>query len=456
MPRGVFRGRRPVRAWIAWAGALAVAVVAVVLGIAAGQHSAGVALIIAFPVALVAYRYVLTGRLVALYDDGLVAARRAMATAVRWDDIERSWRGPRSMRLSPRTGAPASGDVTLRGLARLDELMAAIDVQVQPRALARARAGLSQAGRASFPPLAVTADGLRVLHGQAEDAVPWSQVDAYSRTGDGRLLIDVIPADGSTGQPGVPVPWFSGLVPDVIAAERLMDETDPASEPASAERLVATDVVAGLTEARQRAARGRAYAVVNGTLAAVLLIASLAFAGVSRGGGTVSAGTAPAGLQGVCDGTPDSLAAPYTGPGPHPVDFEGDAGATSVNLAENVQDGTFTNNAGPQALPGSWVPAGVSDTQMVACISTGSPGDTATTCQYVVSGMATLYYQSYTIRLWEARTGTQLGVPVTLQGNDTTCPRNITYQPGQPPPDLYSSLTAAQVQQAIGKYVNGP
>jgi hypothetical protein len=216
---------------------------------------------------------------------------------------------------------------------------------------------------------------------------------------------------------GTPVRWSDVVVANAIAAEALMDETDPTTPPANAAALVSRDVSKAQVQAlrRRRKARGRARA------SAVLATALLAI-------GLVVVVRSSNGLAVVCQGDGASGTAAYTpGPGPHPVQIEGDSLETEDVLASDL------------------IPASRADVQLVACISSFETSDLATTCQYIGASAGTpLYYTDYTLTLRAASTGAVVAGPMTVQGSNDTCPDDV-FGTGDQPDAQYSLLDDNQL-----------
>jgi hypothetical protein len=168
-----------------------------------------------------------------------------------------------------------------------------------------------------------------------------------------------------------------------------------------------------------------------------------------------------------CGGTASARAAPYAGPAPHPVDFEGDNNfsATPRRYQFDQQGGGLdggdmdvfelngvlnSSSADASIEPASWVPASAARVQLVACVTMDTSTTTVGACQYT-GKRATLDAARYTLTLYVARTGRKLAGPVTLQGNDKTCPGLATSYGSSL--TVYASLGLNQVQAVIGQYV---
>jgi hypothetical protein len=412
-----YRRRRPLRAWAVLVLAVADLTASLIISLAVGDYDLGIALLAAFPAGLAAYRYPVPGEVIAIYQHGLVHARRGQPRAARWTEIPYLWTQPRALALRLGEDGTSGTDsaqatLTIRNFARLPELASDLDAALQPRALARAQAALRDGGRAQFPPLTVTREGVQVTQGpQGQRVAAWSDIDSYERAG-GRLLISVTKPEA-----GTPVRWSDLVVANAIAAEALMDETDPTTPPANAAALVSRDVSKARVQAlrRRRKARGRARA------SAVLVTALLAI-------GLVVVVRSSNGLAVVCQGDGASGTAAYTpGPGPHPVQIEGDSLETEDVLASDL------------------IPASRADVQLVACISSFETSDLATTCQYIGASAGTpLYYTDYTLTLRTASTGAVVAGPVTVQGSNDTCPDDV-FGTGDQPDAQYSLLDDNQL-----------
>ena len=225
-----YRRRRPLRAWVVLVIAVADLTASLIISLAAGDYNVGIALLAAFPAGLAAYRYPVPSEVIAIYQHGLVHARRGQPRAARWTEIPYLWTRPRALTLrfgedGPSGPGSAQATLTIRNFARLPELATDLDAALQPRALARAQAALRDGGQAQFPPLTVTREGVQVTQSpQGQRAAAWSDIDSYERVG-GRLLISVTQPEA-----GTPVRWSDVVVANAIAAEALMDETDPTTD----------------------------------------------------------------------------------------------------------------------------------------------------------------------------------------------------------------------------------
>ena len=164
-----------------------------------------------------------------------------------------------------------------------------------------------------------------------------------------------------------------------------------------------------------------------------------------------------------CGGIASAGAAPYAGPAPHPVDFEGDNNfsATPRDYQDADLDGgdmdvfelngvLNSSSANASIESASWIPASAARVQLVACVTMDTSTTTVGSCQYT-GKRATLDAAQYTLTLYVARTGRKLAGPVTLQGSDKTCPGlAISYGSSL---TVYASLGLNQVEAIIGKYV---
>ncbi|GIJ54365.1 hypothetical protein [Virgisporangium aurantiacum] len=131
-------------------------------------------------------------------------------------------------------------------------------------------------------------------------------------------------------------------------------------------------------------------------------------------------------------------AAPYAGPGPHPIAF------------------VVSGSRGPAfpSRPAAWEPPTIKATQLVACID-GVPGPVAGTCDYSDGVTGQLLHSKYEIKLYETRTRA-LVASFTLLGASTACsvivmaPRSGSLAP------QYTLVTEAQMRTAFAPYVEAP
>lgn len=167
-----------------------------------------------------------------------------------------------------------------------------------------------------------------------------------------------------------------------------------------------------------------------------------------------------------CGGIASAGAAPYAGPAPHPVDFEGDnnfsatprdyhdlqdAGLDGGDMDVFELNGVLNSSSADASIePASWVPASAARVQLVACVTMDTSTTTVGSCPYT-GKRATLEAAQYTLTLYVARTGRKLAGPVTLQGNDKTCPALATSYGSSL--TVYASLGLNQVEAIIGTYV---
>jgi hypothetical protein len=182
-------------------------------------------------------------------------------------------------------------------------------------------------------------------------------------------------------------------------------------------------------------------------------LAALLLAGCS------SAPPAPTEISGysiVCGGAAVPEAAAYTGPGPHPIAF-----------FDNATDGAFDDGTlvdtsdSNDDVPNSWYTTNVDQIQLVACIGE-TPSSQSKDCGvYSYLGMpnsldedVTIQLLDYTISLYQAKTGTLIAQPITLLGNsNSSCPDSVDEVSNSTPYVQNTMLDAAQVQQALSKYV---
>jgi hypothetical protein len=167
-----------------------------------------------------------------------------------------------------------------------------------------------------------------------------------------------------------------------------------------------------------------------------------------------------------CGGMASAGAAPYAGPGPHPVDFEGDSNfSANGNADASIADAGLyggdmdvfdlngilqSSSANARIEPANWVPASAARVQLVACVTMGTTTTGAGSCRYT-NKHATMDAARYTLTLYVARTGRKLAGPVSLQGSDHACPGlAISYGSSL---EVYASLGLNQIDAIIGKYV---
>jgi hypothetical protein len=160
------------------------------------------------------------------------------------------------------------------------------------------------------------------------------------------------------------------------------------------------------------------------------------------------------GYAAVCRGRGSRRAAPDTGPGPHPVDFEGDAGFVGVGGTADVidNDGILqsTSTDTSDIEPPGWAPARAALVQLVACVRADYTATKVGSCKYYTQ-RAPLDVARYTISLYVAQTGQRLAGPVTVAGSGKACPGTAIVDAGNPA--VYTSLGTHQIEAIVGKYV---
>jgi len=474
---GVYRSRRttaPRTVWWLAGSAAAVTLFAFAAGV-------GLLAVVAGPLTLLGilgYVFLLPPgggrRWVGVYEHGLVelSHEHRWPVAVRWENVRSVVHESEPERMLV-AFEPLGDDPTvvlsITGYGRRADLVATIERYVQPLLLARARAALRDEGRASFGPLAVTPEGLvRALPGvpgaSTVDLLPWELIAAHELVGNGRIRVV---------QRGSFAPWFFGPVPDAIAADRLIDETDPNGVVGPEESFVDAGLAKASSDAQDRQRRYRQTVAVLAALALVPATAYAANAAVADHPASVAAspsattvvvtpttpwtpppptqaalptptgpGPLPTAVTGyfiMCSSNPPAgyQGAPaYAGPGPHPTAFSGDY--------DFVKD-----------LPAGWNAPDASTVQLVACIDSGTDGSFIQNCRYSTDeGTKTsrLLWGTFTIRLYEASTA-RLVATATVRGSANQCDEIVLASKGQPLADQYSRLTAADIRRAIGKYV---
>lgn len=171
--------------------------------------------------------------------------------------------------------------------------------------------------------------------------------------------------------------------------------------------------------------------------------AALLFAGlVGCGGKPINGPVAKVSdLVAVCASRHDITAAPYAGAPPHPILVVPAQGA----LQEVLDNPRF------RALGPAWNPPNPAVVQLVACTqSDGGGADSGLICPYPFGKTAALRYADYTVTVYEARTGVQVG-KVHLQARDT-CPLSAAVYGQQPV--VYAVPSPRQYLDSLGSFVN--
>jgi hypothetical protein len=387
-----------------------------------GQILLGLAVVPVVALAVLAYLFLVAPkggrRWFVRYEHGFVeAGPDGPVRAARWTDVEQ---------VVPEPGGPVlvvSGRVPAFPYPGQRALEVAIQRQVQPLVLDRARAALRDAGRASFGPLTVTPDGLQRADGTQ---LPWDAVDSHRRAGD-RLSI----VDGRTYEA-----WFDGVVPDAIAGDQLLSEADPRTAPPGRPASLYID------DEPVRLERRRLYRSVAVLVVLALLPAVAGYA--SRPDHRRADDLASYHDMCLDPSIPYDTAAAYTpGAGSHPVAyFELDESgvATKPKVAQFEE------------MPQRWQTTDPAQVQVVACLDT--PTTTfVKTCDYEQIGTQNLTSPDYRITFYEARTGRVI-TTAHLTSLKHDCPSAVLVNHGVIAGGLRLPLTSDQLvnglSQALG------
>ncbi|MEV2277901.1 hypothetical protein AB0I72_20175 [Nocardiopsis sp. NPDC049922] len=147
----------------------------------------------------------------------------------------------------------------------------------------------------------------------------------------------------------------------------------------------------------------------------------------------------------LCGGREIPGAAEYTpGPGPHPIVVFGgerhsDDGWRRLSFVADASDGPFA-------------PGDPAEVQLVACTEDIDVGERVGDCDFS-SESVPLHRATVEVRVYEARTGEEVGEPVELVGEDTSCPYIVSYRGSLN--RLYTVPTKAQYAAALDGVVNG-
>jgi hypothetical protein len=146
-------------------------------------------------------------------------------------------------------------------------------------------------------------------------------------------------------------------------------------------------------------------------------------------------------LVALCDGRHSSTAAPFAGPPPHPILVVRPHGA--------IED--MLENPRLRELGAAWTPQDPATVQLVACTeSDGGGGESGLRCQYPSGNSASLRYADYTVTVYEARTGVEVG-KAHIEARDT-CPLTAAVYREQPV--VYATPSPQQYLDALGSFVN--
>jgi hypothetical protein len=171
---------------------------------------------------------------------------------------------------------------------------------------------------------------------------------------------------------------------------------------------------------------------------AALLFAGLAGCGSKPIDGPV---TKVSDLVALCAGRHDPTAAPFTGAPPHPILVVPPQGAL-----KEILDNPRFRELGP-----AWNPQDPAVVQLVACTESESAGkDSGLLCSYPSGRSASLRYADYTVTVYQARTGAEVG-KTHIQARDT-CPLTAAIYGKQPV--VYAVPSPQQYLDTLGPFVN--
>lgn len=152
-------------------------------------------------------------------------------------------------------------------------------------------------------------------------------------------------------------------------------------------------------------------------------------------------------LETACGGTTYEDAAPYTGPGPHPV---------AIFMPTEFGELFVVRPDMPDRS--DWAAANPEDPAAVQLVACGTVDSERRSADLVCGGYGAMVGRStavpmaratYRIRVYELRTHRELR-SVLVEGEDTHCPLSIS---APPPERLLSELTAAQWQPVLADLV---
>jgi hypothetical protein len=144
-------------------------------------------------------------------------------------------------------------------------------------------------------------------------------------------------------------------------------------------------------------------------------------------------------------GTHYRRAPAYQGPGPHPIEiFE----AEPNDYSDPVYGDVFEFGG-----DGVW-DAPPMKTQLIACWKRTSETPTQTVCQYDYGRTRPLYQATYSVTVYEARTGRQVGPPARVSGSTVRCPGDAMVDHGREHV-VYNLPDSRDYTDALSAYVNG-
>jgi hypothetical protein len=150
----------------------------------------------------------------------------------------------------------------------------------------------------------------------------------------------------------------------------------------------------------------------------------------------------------VCAGDGISGAADYRpGHGPHPIavfDYDRDGYGSGVGIQISFSDIDHT----------LWNPSRPSTVQLVACAERVDEGEQVSTCTFDGGVVAPVRRATVDITVRVARTGEQLGDPITVEGMSTDCPFMISYREHSEP-EVFTGPTKQQYVEALQTFVQG-
>jgi hypothetical protein len=151
--------------------------------------------------------------------------------------------------------------------------------------------------------------------------------------------------------------------------------------------------------------------------------------------------TKVADLVALCAGRHAPTAAPFAGAPPHPILVVPPQG-----VLKEILDNPRFRELGPV-----WNPQDPATVQLVACTESESGGaDSGFLCPYPFGKLAPLRYADYTVTVYEARTGDEVG-KTHIEARDT-CPLTAAVYREQPV--VYAVPSPQQYVDALGGFVN--
>lgn len=140
-------------------------------------------------------------------------------------------------------------------------------------------------------------------------------------------------------------------------------------------------------------------------------------------------------------------AAAYDGPAPHPVEV-------AIKKKEGVDPDAYSHltvvTVGPQQLPPALENPSES-VQLIACLERSDVGRQVETC-YFDNTKVPMYAATYDVRVYEARTGEDVGATTLVDAELAICPSTVLLKSGNA--RLFTEPSARQIDKALKDFTS--